>query len=152
MSSAPPMRLRGGKGSDHHTSSANSYHSDGPNGMYGHHNRYGDIEGGVGGGRSRGGGYNDANANIMEQQNNERIDLLSEQVARLKGLTIEIGYVTGSAAAPRRPRKMGEYSRVSTGSSISCLSCAGTRSGSRTVCWTTWGTPSTTRATCSATA
>lgn len=40
----------------------------------------------------RGGGrYNDTNANILEQQNNERIDELSEQVARLKGLTIDIG-------------------------------------------------------------
>ena len=55
-------------------------------------NRYGDIEGG----RSRsgrGGAFNDANSNIMEQQNNERIDLLSDQVARLKGLTIDIGSV-----------------------------------------------------------
>lgn len=33
----------------------------------------------------------DMNANIMEQQNNDRIDDLSEQVARLKGLTIDIG-------------------------------------------------------------
>lgn len=33
----------------------------------------------------------DMNANIMESQNNERINELSEQVARLKGLTIEIG-------------------------------------------------------------
>ena len=33
----------------------------------------------------------DLNSNIMEQQNNERINELSEQVARLKGLTIEIG-------------------------------------------------------------
>lgn len=33
----------------------------------------------------------DANASIMEQQNNERINLLSDQVARLKGLTIDIG-------------------------------------------------------------
>mmetsp|Transcript_1845 Transcript_1845/g.1756 ORF Transcript_1845/g.1756 Transcript_1845/m.1756 type:complete len:147 (-) Transcript_1845:270-710(-) len=31
------------------------------------------------------------NANIMEEQNNDRIDELSEQVARLKGLTINIG-------------------------------------------------------------
>lgn len=36
-------------------------------------------------------GGSDANANILEQQNNERIDLLSDQVARLKGLTIDIG-------------------------------------------------------------
>mmetsp|Transcript_14102 Transcript_14102/g.18470 ORF Transcript_14102/g.18470 Transcript_14102/m.18470 type:complete len:132 (+) Transcript_14102:235-630(+) len=33
----------------------------------------------------------DTNSNIMEQQNNERISELSEQVARLKGLTIDIG-------------------------------------------------------------
>eukprot|EP00568_Trieres_chinensis_P007901 CAMPEP_0183307210 /NCGR_PEP_ID=MMETSP0160_2-20130417/17036_1 /TAXON_ID=2839 ORGANISM="Odontella Sinensis, Strain Grunow 1884" /NCGR_SAMPLE_ID=MMETSP0160_2 /ASSEMBLY_ACC=CAM_ASM_000250 /LENGTH=126 /DNA_ID=CAMNT_0025470757 /DNA_START=174 /DNA_END=554 /DNA_ORIENTATION=+ len=31
------------------------------------------------------------NANIMEQQNNDRINELSESVARLKGLTIDIG-------------------------------------------------------------
>lgn len=37
------------------------------------------------------GGGSDANANILEQQNNERINLLSEQVSRLKGLTIDIG-------------------------------------------------------------
>jgi len=33
----------------------------------------------------------DVNSGIMEQQNNERISELSEQVARLKGLTIDIG-------------------------------------------------------------
>lgn len=33
----------------------------------------------------------ETNANIMEQQNNDRIDELSEHVARLKGLTIDIG-------------------------------------------------------------
>lgn len=33
----------------------------------------------------------DANSNIMEQQNNDRIGELSDQVARLKGLTIDIG-------------------------------------------------------------
>lgn len=45
---------------------------------------YCDIEGG---GRSA----RETNAGIMEQQNNERISELSEQVARLKGLTIDIG-------------------------------------------------------------
>ena len=36
--------------------------------------------------------YNsDTNAGIMESQNNERISELSDQVARLKGLTIDIG-------------------------------------------------------------
>ena len=38
-----------------------------------------------------GGRYNDTNANILEQQNNERISALGEQVSRLKGLTIDIG-------------------------------------------------------------
>jgi blocked-early-in-transport protein 1 len=33
----------------------------------------------------------DMNAGIMESQNDERISELSEQVARLKGLTIDIG-------------------------------------------------------------
>ena len=33
----------------------------------------------------------DYNANILEQQNNDRIAELSDQVARLKGLTIDIG-------------------------------------------------------------
>lgn len=33
----------------------------------------------------------DTNANIMEQQNNDRISQLSDQVSRLKGLTIDIG-------------------------------------------------------------
>lgn len=31
------------------------------------------------------------NSNIMEQQNNDKIDQLSDQVALLKGLTIDIG-------------------------------------------------------------
>jgi blocked-early-in-transport protein 1 len=63
-----------------------------------HHNF--DIEGGgsLSGGAnsrknksSRGGIFGDTNANILESQNNERIDQLSESVARLKGLTIDIG-------------------------------------------------------------
>ncbi|KAL7568712.1 hypothetical protein ACA910_021706 [Epithemia clementina (nom. ined.)] len=64
------------------------------NNMYGRRNNntgYSDLEGGrprrVGGGLSS----NEANAGIMEQQNNEYIDELSEQVARLKGLSIDIG-------------------------------------------------------------
>lgn len=59
------------------------------NGMYNNRSGY-DIEGG----RHRGGGglsASDANAGILEQQNNERINLLSDQVAALKGLTIDIG-------------------------------------------------------------
>jgi blocked-early-in-transport protein 1 len=39
----------------------------------------------------RGGRNNDTNTNILETQNNERIYELSEQVARLKGLTLDIG-------------------------------------------------------------
>jgi blocked early in transport 1 len=60
-------------------------------------NRHGyhhDIEGG--GGAGRGGNHNnkfsnDANSNILEQQNNERLNELSMHVAKLKGLTIDIG-------------------------------------------------------------
>jgi blocked-early-in-transport protein 1 len=48
----------------------------------GHRNGY-DVEGG--------GRRNDANANILESQNNDRINELSDHVARLKGLTIDIG-------------------------------------------------------------
>jgi len=33
----------------------------------------------------------ETNSNIMEQQNNDRINDLSDQVARLKGLTLDIG-------------------------------------------------------------
>ena len=52
--------------------------------MYGGRNRGGyDIEGGRGG--------RDANNQILEQQNNERINELSQHVARLKGLTMDIG-------------------------------------------------------------
>ena len=41
--------------------------------------------GGPGGRDVEGGGrFNDANTNILEQQNNDRISELSEQVARLK--------------------------------------------------------------------
>jgi blocked-early-in-transport protein 1 len=59
---------------------------------------YNDVEGGGSNARrgrnnnaSSGGRSSDANSGIMEQQNNERIDELSGQVARLKGLTIDIG-------------------------------------------------------------
>eukprot|EP00591_Stephanopyxis_turris_P012903 CAMPEP_0195518706 /NCGR_PEP_ID=MMETSP0794_2-20130614/13545_1 /TAXON_ID=515487 /ORGANISM="Stephanopyxis turris, Strain CCMP 815" /LENGTH=124 /DNA_ID=CAMNT_0040647727 /DNA_START=212 /DNA_END=586 /DNA_ORIENTATION=+ len=44
------------------------------------------LEGGRGG-MSAG----ETNSNIMEQQNNDRINDLSDQVARLKGLTLDIG-------------------------------------------------------------
>ena len=59
--------------------------------MYGRRNNHSDIEGGPS--RRGGGGLSssDANAGILEQQNNEYIDELSDQVARLKGLTIDIG-------------------------------------------------------------
>jgi len=44
------------------------------------------------GGRDiEGGRFNDTNSNILEQQNNERIYELSQQVSRLKGLTLDIG-------------------------------------------------------------
>mmetsp|Transcript_15737 Transcript_15737/g.25499 ORF Transcript_15737/g.25499 Transcript_15737/m.25499 type:complete len:142 (-) Transcript_15737:67-492(-) len=64
-------------GSGHSSTSSNMYRSS--SGGYGR-----DVEGGSG-------RYNDTNANILEQQNNERIYELSEQVSRLKGLTIDIG-------------------------------------------------------------
>jgi len=57
--------------------------NDNSNNMYARGGR--DVEGG-GGGKS-----NDTNSNILEQQNNDRISELSEQVARLKGLTVDIG-------------------------------------------------------------
>jgi len=64
------------KNTNGHNSSKNN-----SNDMY---SRGGDVEGG-------GGRFNDTNSNILEQQNNDRISELSEQVARLKGLTVEIG-------------------------------------------------------------
>jgi blocked early in transport 1 len=48
-----------------------------------------DVENGRGGDRASVAG--DANAGILEQQNNDRINELSAHVARLKGLSIEIG-------------------------------------------------------------
>lgn len=61
--------------------------------MHGRRSNGYDLEGGGGGAASgpRRGGYNDTNSNILEQQNNERINELSDQVARLKGLSIDIG-------------------------------------------------------------
>lgn len=60
--------------------------------MPGRRNNY-DLEGGGAAANRRGGGggHNDTNSNILEQQNNERINELSDQVSRLKGLTIDIG-------------------------------------------------------------
>merc|ERR1711935_377703 len=60
-----------------HSNSKNMYSRGGSEG-YGR-----DAEGG--------GKFNDTNTNILEQQNNDRISELSEQVARLKGLTVDIG-------------------------------------------------------------
>jgi blocked-early-in-transport protein 1 len=77
------------------TSSSSSNNS---NSMYGNRSGGGyDVEGGGLGSRrgaGRGGGglsARDANANILEEQNNERVNELSEHVARLKGLTLDIG-------------------------------------------------------------
>ena len=76
------MRNRSGNSS---TSANNNNNSN----MHGRRNNNGfDPESGRRGG---GGGFNDTNANILESQNNERINELSDQVARLKGLTIDIG-------------------------------------------------------------
>mmetsp|Transcript_28538 Transcript_28538/g.43880 ORF Transcript_28538/g.43880 Transcript_28538/m.43880 type:complete len:149 (-) Transcript_28538:117-563(-) len=62
--------------------------TNGSNGMYGAgRSRYGSSPGQMENGLSA----SDTNASIMEQQNNDRILELSDQVARLKGLTIDIG-------------------------------------------------------------
>ena len=65
--------------------------------MYGR-NGLNDVEGGrmrAASGRNGNGNksssINDTNANILEQQNNERMNELADHVALLKGLTIEIG-------------------------------------------------------------
>lgn len=64
--------------------------------MYGR-NGLNDVEGGRMRASGRNGtnnnksSINDTNANILEQQNNERMNELANHVALLKGLTIEIG-------------------------------------------------------------
>jgi hypothetical protein len=63
MISSTPMHQR--KNTNGHINSKNMYSRNGR-----------DVEGG--------GKFNDANSNILEQQNNDRISQLSEQVARLK--------------------------------------------------------------------
>mmetsp|Transcript_25609 Transcript_25609/g.46236 ORF Transcript_25609/g.46236 Transcript_25609/m.46236 type:complete len:147 (-) Transcript_25609:110-550(-) len=77
MSSLDPMHRR----------SAANRTSNGSNSMYGRNG------GGYNPSHLESGGINarDTNANIMEQQNNDRISELSDQVSRLKGLTIDIG-------------------------------------------------------------
>ena len=69
----------------HQRRTGNNGSSSSNNGMYGSRGRggRGDIENG-------GPSAWETNANIMEQQNNERIMELSDQVARLKGLTLDI--------------------------------------------------------------
>lgn len=54
---------------------------------------YNNLESGRGGRSNNNGGMSshEANASIMEQQNNDRINELSDQVSRLKGLTLDIG-------------------------------------------------------------
>ena len=80
---------------DSNNDSSNSHNSNNHN-MYGR-SGIGDIEGGrMRTGGNRNGGHksssiNDTNANILEQQNNERMNELANHVALLKGLTIEIG-------------------------------------------------------------
>ena len=64
--------------------------------MYGR-NGLNDVEGGRmrasgrNGNGNKSSSINDTNANILEQQNNERMNELADHVALLKGLTIEIG-------------------------------------------------------------
>lgn len=71
------------------SSAVNGNSNNNNNDMYGRN----DIEGGARGRGGRGGhsASKDANSTILEQQNNERINELSEHVARLKGLTLDIG-------------------------------------------------------------
>ena len=53
---------------------------------------YNNLESGRGRSNNNGGmSSHEANASIMEQQNNDRINELSDQVSRLKGLTLDIG-------------------------------------------------------------
>ena len=54
---------------------------------------YNNLESGRGSRRSNNNGMSshEANTSIMESQNNDRISDLSDQVARLKGLTLDIG-------------------------------------------------------------
>jgi blocked-early-in-transport protein 1 len=73
------MHQRKARGSNHSSSDSDMYKGG-----------YGDIEGGRRGNRN-GFSSRDTNTGILEQQNNERINELSEHVARLKGLTIDIG-------------------------------------------------------------
>mmetsp|Transcript_43923 Transcript_43923/g.133793 ORF Transcript_43923/g.133793 Transcript_43923/m.133793 type:complete len:152 (+) Transcript_43923:209-664(+) len=78
---------RTGRGVSSHSS--NGQHGEGGN-MYGGRGNNGSYNPGrleAGGGMSS----SEMNAGIMEQQNNDRISELSEHVARLKGLTVEIG-------------------------------------------------------------
>jgi blocked early in transport 1 len=91
-----PMRHRAGGNNSTTTLDASPLSANNNNknsNMYGRRSNgvssFSDVEGG----RHRGGGMSasDANSSILEQQNNERINELSEQVARLKGLTIDIG-------------------------------------------------------------
>lgn len=88
-----PMHQRrpASRGNSNVTTSGNN-NSSSSNDMYGRGGGgYNDIEGGQ---RPRGRGglsSSDANSNILEQQNNERINELSDHVARLKGLSLEIG-------------------------------------------------------------
>jgi blocked-early-in-transport protein 1 len=91
MSSASPMHNRKS------SRGANTTTTTSTDGMYGNRNNGYDVEGGGLGSRKgagRGGGglsARDANANILEEQNNARINELSEHVSRLKGLTLDIG-------------------------------------------------------------
>jgi len=78
------MRQRPGGNSS--KTDSNMYSSSKKNGGY-----HADVEGGMRRGRGGGGVGNDANAGILEQQNNDRINELSEHVSRLKSLTIDIG-------------------------------------------------------------
>lgn len=84
-------RTNSGNSIDSGGYSASNASSSNNNNMYGAKGRGYHRGGGGGADVERGGRFNDTNSNILEQQNNDRISELSDQVARLKGLTIDIG-------------------------------------------------------------
>ncbi len=78
-------------GYGHNKSNNNNYYSNGSDSGNGHFNNMNNRKVGNPYDPERGLSASEMNAGIMEQQNNDRINQLSDQVALLKGLTIDIG-------------------------------------------------------------
>lgn len=80
-------------GYGHNKSNNNNYYSNGSGSSNGngHFNNMNNRRAGNPYDPERGLSASEMNAGIMEQQNNDRINQLSDQVALLKGLTIDIG-------------------------------------------------------------